>query len=76
MKRKELVSLRQISLSISDDDDDDDDDLLDDLDDQVKVKKIDLVLEKRILELEQKLETLYSSIDANDGVLEDIHLIP
>lgn len=73
MKRKELVSLRQISLSISDDDDDD---LLDDLDDQVKVKKIDLVLEKRILELEQKLETLYSSIDANDGVLEDIHLIP
>lgn len=31
---------------------------------------------KRISELEQELEQLYSSMDANNGILEDNYLIP
>lgn len=47
--------------------------LLDDTDDQTD---IDPIITNKILELNKKLSILYSSMDANNDILEDIHLIP
>lgn len=65
LKRAEIISLRHV-----------DQDSSDDIDDQTKLNKIDPIQTKKILELDQYLETLYSSMDSNHGILEDIHLIP
>jgi len=47
--------------------------LLDDADDQTE---INLIITNKISELNKKLSNLYSSMDANNDVLEDILLIP
>jgi len=49
------------------------DNVLDDTDDQTEINPI---ITNKILELNKKLSILYSSMDANNDVLEDIHLIP
>jgi len=68
VKREEINSL-----GLSSQYTDDSVDQLDDLDDQ---NEIDSIITKRISELNKKLSILYSSMDANNDVLEDIHLIP
>ncbi|VVC36925.1 P-loop containing nucleoside triphosphate hydrolase [Cinara cedri] len=51
-------------------------DLIDD-DDRTEVpKKIDPTESKKMLELDQELEKLYASMDANNGVLNDFYFIP
>lgn len=67
VKRKELVELRQVNLPSY---------LADSLDVQNgKVEKKNPLESKRAIELDQKLEKLYSSMDANNGLLDDSYLI-
>lgn len=68
MKREEISSLYYKSQFTEDSVD-----LLDDADDQAKISPI---ITDKIAELNKKLSILYSSMDANNDVLEDIHLIP
>jgi len=68
VKREEISSLYHKSQFTEDSVD-----LLDDDDEQAKISPI---ITDKILELNKKLSILYSSIDANNDVLEDIHLIP
>lgn len=65
VKQEELVRLQQRTLSA------------DSLNDEtIDANKIDPLIVKRMAELHQKLDELRSSRDANNGVLDDIHLIP
>lgn len=65
VKQEELVRLQQRTLSA------------DSLNDETTdANKIDPLIVKRMAELHQKLDELRSSRDANNGVLDDIHLIP
>jgi len=68
VKREEISSLYYKSQNTEDSVN-----VLDDNDDQTD---IDPIIAKKILELNKKLSILYSSMDANNDVLEDIHLIP
>lgn len=70
MKREELMLLRQEDLHSTLIE------LIDDDDQTEEPKKIDPTESKKMLELDQELNKLYSSMDANNGVLKDIHLIP
>jgi len=67
VKREEISSLYHKSQFTEDSVD------LDDADDQAKISPI---ITDKISELNKKLSILYSSMDANNDVLEDIHLIP
>lgn len=66
IKRKELTSLRQIK----------DDSLSADLFDDVDLQEIDPLIDKKISELDRMLNIFYSSMDGNNGMLEDVYLIP
>lgn len=68
VKREEIRSLYYKSQNTEDSVN-----VLDDNDDQ---PDIDPIIANKILELNKKLSILYSSMDANNDVLEDIHLIP
>ncbi|KAL4098767.1 hypothetical protein QTP88_023306 [Uroleucon formosanum] len=66
--REEINSLYQKSQLTEDSED-----LLDDADDQPEISPI---ITNKISELNKKLSILYSSMDANNDILEDIYLIP
>jgi len=66
LKREEISSLYNKSQY--------DDDLVDD--DADKQTEINSIITDKISELNKKLSILYSSMDANNDILEDIHLIP
>lgn len=68
VKREEINSLYQKSQLTEDSED-----LLDDADDQPEISPI---ITNKISELNKKLSILYSSMDANNDILEDIYLIP
>lgn len=68
MKRGELVQLHQTNHSAYSIDSSDDP--------TAEVNGPDPAKAKRMSELDQKLEELYSSVDTNNGVLEDKYLIP
>lgn len=67
MERDELISLRDQDLHMGMIELIDKDDQTEEL---TKVKHVD---SKKMFELEKELEKLYSSMDANNGVLEDDH---
>lgn len=65
MKQEELARLQERTLSVNS------------LNDQTAdANKIDPLIIKNMSELHQKLDELRSSRDANNGLLDDIHLIP
>jgi hypothetical protein len=66
LKREEISSLYHKSQY--------DDDLVDD--DADKQTEINSIITDKISKLNKKLSILYSSMDANNDILEDIHLIP
>ncbi|XP_025190267.1 uncharacterized protein LOC112590887 [Melanaphis sacchari] len=66
--REEISSLYYKSKKI--------DDSVDELDDANEKTGINSIITDKILELNKKLSMLYSSMDANNDILEDIHLIP
>jgi len=68
VKREEISSLYQKNQFTEDSAD-----LSDDADDQAEISPI---ITNKIAELNKKLSILYSSMDANNDVLEDIYLIP
>lgn len=47
-----------------------------DADDDDTERKFDPAVAQQILELDQKLKTIYSSMDNNNGILEENYLIP
>lgn len=71
IQREEILSLRKKNQYTESEID-----LLENFDNDNFVKEVDPVLTENILELEQKLEKLYLSMDLNDGILEDEYLIP
>jgi len=68
VKREEISSLYNKSQFAEDSVE-----LLDDADDQLEISP---TIANKISELNKKLSILYSSMDANNDLLEDIHLIP
>jgi len=69
VKREEISSLYHKSRLA----DDSVDDILDDADEPTEINSI--IIDK-ISKLNKKLSILYSSMDANNDILEDIYLIP